>query len=165
MIGVFPTEEQDAVQKQLSRVLRAVVSQRLLKRIEGTGRVPAVEIMFVTQAISNLVRKGELEQIYSLMQTGNSEGMLLLEQSLASLFAYGLVNEAEALSLVRDTSIFQARVLQIQESCKFKKRVETCSRCRWDLVRDRCFVIPRQSGCNQVTGGANAVRLHRSKRR
>ncbi len=72
--------------------------------------------MFVTQAISNLIRKGELEQIYSLMQTGNSEGMLLLEQSLASLYAYGLVNKEEALSLTRDLSIFQARVLQIQET-------------------------------------------------
>ncbi|HJN12540.1 MAG TPA: PilT/PilU family type 4a pilus ATPase [Pirellulaceae bacterium] len=116
MIGAFSAEEQDAVRNQLSRVLRAVVSQRLLKRVEGTGRVPAVEIMFVTSAIGNLVRKGELEQIYSLMQTGNSEGMLLLEQSLASLYAFGLISKEEALSITRDLSIFESRVQHIQET-------------------------------------------------
>lgn len=116
MIGVFSAEEQDAVRNQLSRVLRAVVSQRLLRRVEGTGRVPAVEIMFVTPAIGNLVRKGELEQIYSLMQTGNSEGMLLLEQSLASLYAFGLISKEEALSITRDLSIFESRVQHIQET-------------------------------------------------
>jgi len=116
MIGVFSAEEQDAIRNQMSRVLRAVVSQRLLKRAEGKGRVPAVEIMFVTPAISNNIRRGELEQIYSLMQTGNKEGMLLLEQSLANLYAYGLITKEEALSITRDLSIFEARLSHIQES-------------------------------------------------
>ncbi len=116
MIGVFPADEQCAVRNQLSRVLRAVVSQRLLKRIDADGRAPAVEIMFVTPAISNLIRRGELEQIYSLMQTGNSEGMLLLEQSLASLFAHGMISKEEALTIARDLNIFESRVKQIQES-------------------------------------------------
>ncbi len=116
MIGVFSAEEQDAIRNQLSRVLRAVVSQRLLKRAEGGGRVPAVEIMFVTPAISNNIRRGELEQIYSLMQTGNKEGMLLLEQSLANLHAFGLISQEEALSLVRDQSIFESRLLHIRET-------------------------------------------------
>lgn len=116
MIGVFSADEQDAIRNQLSRVLRAVVSQRLLKRLEGTGRVPAVEIMFVTPAIGNNIRKGELEQIYSLMQTGNKEGMLLLEQSLANLYAFGLINKEEALSITRDLSIFESRVKHIQET-------------------------------------------------
>ena len=116
MIGVFTAEEQEAIRNQLSRVLRAVVSQRLLKRVEGTGRVPAVEIMFVTPAIGNLIRKGELEQIYSLMQTGNKEGMLLLEQSLANLYAFGLISKDEALSITRDLAIFESRLKHIQET-------------------------------------------------
>lgn len=116
MISVFPAEEQEAVRNQLSRVLRAVVSQRLLHRIDNSGRVPGVEIMFVTPAVQNLIRTGEIQQIYSLMQTGNADGMLLLEQSLASLFAFGLIGREEANQLVRDTNIFETRLRRIQET-------------------------------------------------
>ena len=69
--------------------------------------------MFVTSEICNLIRTGELQQIYSLIQTGNSDGMLLLEQSLANLFAHGLVDEDEALRLTRDQNIFETRVRQV----------------------------------------------------
>lgn len=116
MISVFPAEEQDAVRNQLSRVLRAVVAQRLVHRVNGVGRAPAVEIMFVTSAIQNLIRTGDLTQIYSMMQTGNADGMLLLEQSLASLFAFGLIGREEATQLVRDKNIFETRLRRIQET-------------------------------------------------
>ncbi len=116
MISVFPAEEQDAVRNQLSRVLRAVVSQRLVHRASGRGRVPAVEIMFVTSAIQNLIRIGDLQQIYSTMQTGNADGMLLLEQSLANLQAYGLIGRDEALQLVRDQNIFETRLRIVQQT-------------------------------------------------
>lgn len=114
VIGVFPSSEQESVRNQLSRTLRAVVSQRLVHQASGDGRVPAVEVMFVTPAIANLIRSGDLEQIYSVMQTGNEDGMLLLEQSLASLFAYGLITEDEALRLTRDPNIFESRLQIIQ---------------------------------------------------
>lgn len=116
MISVFPAEEQDAVRNQLSRVLRAVVAQRLVHRVDGIGRAPAVEIMFVTPAIQNLIRTGELTQIYSMMQTGNADGMLLLEESLARLLAFGLIGREEATQLVRDRSIFEARLQRIQDT-------------------------------------------------
>jgi len=77
--------------------------------------VPAVEIMFVTSAIANLIRTGELQQIYSMMQTGNSDGMLLLEQSLANLFHFGLVTREDALQLVRDPAIFESRLRRLQD--------------------------------------------------
>jgi twitching motility protein PilT len=116
MFSVFPAEEQEAVRNQLSRSLRAVVSQRLVHRADGAGRVPAVELMFVTPAIQNLIRTGELQQMYSLMQTGNSDGMLLLEQSLASLCAFGLISREHAMELVRDENIFETRLKKIQET-------------------------------------------------
>lgn len=116
MISVFSAEEQDAVRNQLSRVLRAVVAQRLVHRVNGVGRAPAVEIMFVTSAIQNLIRTGDLTQIYSMMQTGNADGMLLLEQSLASLFAFGLIGHEEATQLVRDKNIFETRLRRIEET-------------------------------------------------
>ena len=116
ILSVFPAEEQEAVRNQLARVLRAVVAQRLLDRTGDGGRVPAVEVMFVTSAICNLIRTGELQQIYSLMQTGNSDGMLLLEQSLANLFAHGLIAKEEALRLTRDQNIFETRVRRVQKT-------------------------------------------------
>jgi len=116
MISVFPAEEQDAVSNQLSRVLRAVVSQRLVHKANGSGRAPAVEVMFVTPAIQNLIRMGDLTQIYSMMQTGNADGMLLLEQSLASLLAFGVIGREEATQLVRDQNIFETRLRRIQET-------------------------------------------------
>lgn len=115
MTSVFPAEEQSAVKNQLARVLRAVVAQKLLHRVGGQGRVPAVEIMFVTSAIANLIRTGDLQQIYSMMQTGNSDGMLLLEQSLANLFHFGLVTREDAQQLVRDPSIFESRLRRLQD--------------------------------------------------
>ncbi|MGE0757653.1 MAG: type IV pilus twitching motility protein PilT, partial [Pirellulaceae bacterium] len=115
MTSVFPAEEQSAVKNQLSRVLRAVVSQKLLHRVGGKGRVPAVEVMFVTPAVANLIRTGELQQIYSMMQTGNADGMLLLEQSLASLCHYGIISRDDALQLARDSTIFDSRLRKLQE--------------------------------------------------
>jgi twitching motility protein PilT len=115
VIGVFPSDEQDSIRNQLSRTLRGVVSQRLLHKAGETGRVPAVEVMFVTTAIPNLIRIGDVQQIYSLMQTGNNEGMLLLEQSLASLYAYGMIEKEEALRLVRDEGIFESRLRLIKK--------------------------------------------------
>jgi twitching motility protein PilT len=115
MMSVFPAEEQSAVKNQLARVLRAVVSQKLVHRTGGEGRVPAVEIMFVTPAIANLIRTGELQQIYSMMQTGNAEGMLLLEQSLANLYHFGLIAREDAVRMARDVSIFESRLKRLQE--------------------------------------------------
>jgi twitching motility protein PilT len=63
MVSVFPSDEQVAVREQLSRTLRAVVSQRLIRRIDGKGRVPAIEIMRVNPAIANLIRLGDQRQI------------------------------------------------------------------------------------------------------
>jgi len=115
VLSVFPAEEQDAVRDQLSRVLRAVVAQRMLHRADDQGRVPVVEIMRVNAAVSNLIRTGDLEQIYSIMQTGSSDGMLLLEQSLATLLAHSLISRDDALRLARDPRILDSRLRRLQE--------------------------------------------------
>lgn len=116
VIGVFPSDEQDSIRNQLARTLRAVVSQRLVHQVGGKGRVPAVEVMFVTSAISNLIRTGDLQQMYSIMQTGGEDGMLLLEQSLASLFAHGMISKDDAMRLTRDVNIFESRLQLIRKA-------------------------------------------------
>jgi twitching motility protein PilT len=115
MISVFPATEQTCIREQMSRVLRAVVSQRLVNRCDGPGRVPAIEIMRVNTAVANQIRLGDIHQIQSVMQTATLDGMLLLEQSLAELVSAGLVDREEAYLLCRDTNVFESR-LRIAES-------------------------------------------------
>ena len=115
MAGAFPADEQPLVREQLSRVLRAVVSQRLLRCKNGSGRVPAVEIMRVNAALANLIRLGDMRQALSIITSGADEGMLLLEQSLAYLVAAEAVDHTEALRWCRDESVLEARLKSLAQ--------------------------------------------------
>ncbi|MFU8814263.1 MAG: type IV pilus twitching motility protein PilT [Pseudomonadales bacterium] len=84
VIDVFPAEEKDMVRSMLSESLQAVVSQSLLKRING-GRIAAHEIMIGTPAIRNLIREDKVAQMYSAIQTGAGHGMITLDQCLQDL--------------------------------------------------------------------------------
>jgi twitching motility protein PilT len=87
MIDVFPPHQQPQVRAQLSFVLEGIVSQQLLAKSSGVGRVLAVEIMMPNPAIRNLIREDKLHQIYSQMQIGQGKhGMITLNQSLADLY-------------------------------------------------------------------------------
>ncbi|GIW90873.1 MAG: twitching motility protein PilT [Pirellulaceae bacterium] len=110
IISVFPAQEQASVRDQLSRVLRAVMSQRLVRCRSGSGRVPVVEILRVNTAVANLIRTGEPHQIYSVLQTSAHDGMRLLEQSLAELVAAGWIGRHEAYQVARDPNILECRL-------------------------------------------------------
>ncbi len=84
IIDVFPAEEKDMVRSMLSESLNAVISQTLLKKVNG-GRVAAHEIMIGTPAIRNLVREGKVAQMYSAIQTSAGVGMQTLDQCLSDL--------------------------------------------------------------------------------
>lgn len=84
VIDVFPPEEKETVRTMLSESLQAVISQALLKDLSG-GRVAVHEIMTCTSAIRNLIRENKTAQMYSSIQTGKSEGMVTLDQSLQKL--------------------------------------------------------------------------------
>jgi twitching motility protein PilT len=85
VIDVFPAAQQDQVRMQLANSLQGVVTQTLLPRSDGGGRVVALEILFLDDAIRNLIRQGKIEQVYSYMQTGTRRGMQTMEQSLTEL--------------------------------------------------------------------------------
>ncbi|MDX1962075.1 MAG: PilT/PilU family type 4a pilus ATPase [Pirellulales bacterium] len=110
LVNAFPGDEQILVREQLSRGLRAIVSQRLQTVSGGRGRVPICEILRVTPAVANLIRTGQLHQLTSQMQTGSAEGMLIAEQSLAECVVKGQLTKGEALRLARDESIFEQRL-------------------------------------------------------
>lgn len=83
MVGAFPGPEQNNVRQQLAMVLRAVVTQTLVKNKHGNGRVPINEILRVNHAVAHLIREHKPEQIRSIMETGRQYGNQTLEQALA----------------------------------------------------------------------------------
>jgi twitching motility protein PilT len=96
LLGVFPPDQQAQIRVMLSESLRAVVSQRLLPRADGRGRVAAVEVLMNTQAVGNLIRDRKTFQLVSIMQTGGTRGMCLLDASLAELVRSGAITEEAA---------------------------------------------------------------------
>ncbi len=98
VIDVFPAAQQSQIRMQVAATLQGVVTQNLLPRADGRGRVPAVEILIPDDAVRNLIRQAKIEQVYSVMQTGSGKGMQTMEQSLADLVLQGLVTQDVALS-------------------------------------------------------------------
>ena len=95
LIGVFNPEDRTLIQNQLSTVLQAVVSQRLIPGVDG-GRKVAIEVMMVNPAIRNLIREGKVFQIYSVMQTNFDQGTITMNRSLLELIQKGEVSPEEA---------------------------------------------------------------------
>jgi twitching motility protein PilT len=99
IIDVFPAHQQEQIRVQLSFVLEGIISQQLLPRRNGAGRVLAVEIFIPTPAIRNLIREDKTHQIYSMMQTGQTKfGMQTMNQSLFELYKKGLISYEDALT-------------------------------------------------------------------
>ncbi len=96
LIGVFPPNQQSQIRTMVSESLRAVISQRLVARADGKGRVPALEVLVVNRAVGNLIRENKSFQIRSILQTGAAQGMCLLDHSLTQLVKAGTVTAEEA---------------------------------------------------------------------
>ncbi len=103
ILDVFPPYQQPQVRAQLSFVLEGVLTQNLLSRAGGPGRVLAVEVMVPNPAIRNLIREDKVHQVYSQMQVGQSKfGMQTFNQSLAALYLKRLITMDEALGRSSD---------------------------------------------------------------
>jgi len=100
IIDIFPSQYQTQVRIMLSMSLEAVLTQSLLPRADGKGRALAMEILIPNPAIRNLIRENKIHQIYSAMQMGQEKfGMLTFNQSLASLYAKGIISLDTAMSI------------------------------------------------------------------
>jgi len=104
IVDSFPENQQDQIVLQLSMVLEAVLSQRLIPTKDGK-RAVATEILIVTPAVRNTVREGKTFQIDNIIQTSSNVGMKLLEQSLAELVNRGVVDRATAMEYAIRPSI------------------------------------------------------------
>ena len=95
IIDQFPAERQSQIRTMLASSLKGVIAQTLCKKI-GKGRIAAMEILFVTSAVSNLIREGKIFQIPSIMQTGKAQGMTMLNDALFKLVLEKQVAPEEA---------------------------------------------------------------------
>ncbi|MFT5574037.1 MAG: twitching motility protein PilT, partial [Cryomorphaceae bacterium] len=105
VVDVFPAEEKSMVRSMLSESIQAVIAQTLIKKVGG-GRIAAHEIMMGTPAIRNLIREDKIAQMYSMIQTGQSEGMQTLDQCLEVLVRDRLITAGDARSRAVDKNKF-----------------------------------------------------------
>ena len=92
IVDSVPPDQQHQVYVQLALVLRGIISQQLIITRDGSRRVLACEVMNVNNAIRNLIREKQMQQIYSVIQTGRAEGMVTMNDSLRELFRAGLID-------------------------------------------------------------------------
>src|SRR5690606_8498580 len=102
IIDVFPSHQQAQVRAQLAFVLEGIITQTLLPRRSGKGRVMAAEILVVTPAIRALIRDDKIHQVYSMMQSGKKHGMQTLNDALYALYTAREVSEEECLRVSGD---------------------------------------------------------------
>jgi len=108
IIDVFSPNQQHQVRLQLADCLQGVISQLLLPRADGNGRVLATEIMVATPAIRNLIREHQIEQIPTLMQTGSQFGMCTMDKCLKKLYKDGIISLETATSKVKNPEEFRS---------------------------------------------------------
>ena len=110
VIDVFPSDQQQQIRVMFAESILAVISQVLLKRREGNGRIAALEIMVATTAVRNLIREGKTHQLSSIIQTSQKVGMQNMEQMLKSLAMSGKVDFKEAKMYASNPELFGDRI-------------------------------------------------------
>ncbi|MDQ3487353.1 MAG: type IV pilus twitching motility protein PilT [Acidobacteriota bacterium] len=139
IIAVFPPHQQRQVRIQLASVLKAAISQRLMPRADGLGRVPAVEVMVSTAFIRDcIVDKDKTSQIHGAIAAGTSQyGMQTFDQSIFSLYQQGLVTLEEAMRWASNVDEFKLKVQGISTTA--------------DLARDTMARSTRSGGAPEIT--------------
>ncbi len=123
IVDVFPTNQQKQVLSQLAFVLRGVLTQQLVPKRGGEGRVNVSEILICTPAMSALIREGKTHQIYSLMQAGTKYGMQTMNQGIFQAYQNRKITLDEALS--RSSNVQELEALMIKADPSYKPRFPT----------------------------------------
>ena len=106
LVGVFPPGQQAQIRTMVSESLRAIVSQRLVARADGRGRIPALEVLINNKAIGNLIRDNRTFQIKSILQTAGEQGMYLLDAKLADMVKQGVITKEAARREATEPKLF-----------------------------------------------------------
>lgn len=107
ILDVFPTEQRDQIRIMVSESIRGIVSQQLIPRADGQGRVLAFELLVNTPAIANSIREGQTYMIPGTMQTGKAVGMVIMDDSLRELYNQGIITADECLYRCEDKIIMK----------------------------------------------------------
>ena len=111
MVGVFPEERQPQIRMELSTTLNAVLSQQLLPRAGGKGRILAAEVMIVTTSIRNLIREGKTPQMHSAMLTSAAEGSITMDNFLLQLAADRKITPETAMEACNDADYMKKKFM------------------------------------------------------
>ncbi len=106
LINSFSPNEQPIIRNMLAESLRGVICQQLIPRLDGTGLVPAYEVLIVTPAVSSLIKAGRARMLNNVMATGKSAGMVLLDYSMLELVKAKVISAEEAMFRATDAKIF-----------------------------------------------------------
>ena len=110
IIDVFPPNHQQQVRIQLASVLECIISQQLIRREDGRGRVAALEVLFANTAIRNMIRENKTYQIISTMQTGKRQGMQTMDDAIYELFLRGDISADSAVSYAQKPGEMSGKV-------------------------------------------------------
>jgi twitching motility protein PilT len=123
IIDVFPPHQQQQIRTQLSFVLEGVLSQQLIQKVGGKGRVMAMEVMIPNPALRNLIREDKLQQVYSVMQVGQSKfGMQTMNQALFSLVERRLITLEDAMARSHNLDEFRQMLSTANSPAARKER-------------------------------------------
>src|SRR5207249_3467687 len=119
ILDVFPVDQQEQIRIMISESLRGIISQQLIPRADGTGRVLAIETLANTPAVSNIIREARTFMLPGIIQTGRKQGMQLMDDALIDLYSRGLITAEEALARADQKQIVRQHLqspIRIQQS-------------------------------------------------
>ncbi len=116
IIDVFPPHQQNQIRMQLSLNLLCIISQDLLKRTDGNGRIAAYEILIAIPSVRNLIREAKIHQISSILQTSQQLGMISFDACLANMVKKQIITKEEAESKALNPDTFHKEMEQISKS-------------------------------------------------
>lgn len=109
IIDVFPPYQQQQIRTQLADVLQCVISQQLIPKMNGRGRVAALEVMLANNAIRNHIREGKTFQIPTVIQTSGKAGMKTMDDALFELYSRGEISQESALFYAQERAVLSKR--------------------------------------------------------
>ena len=109
VIDAFPPNQQQQIRTQLAMVLDAVISQQLIPTVDG-GVQPAFEIMFLNNAIRNMIRESKIHQIHGVIATSQEEGMVSMDNSLIKLYRDGVISRENAAAYSSNSELMEKKL-------------------------------------------------------
>ncbi len=111
VIDVFPPHQQQQVRVQFANVLEAVISQQLIPKADGTGRVAAFEVLHANHAVRNLIREGKSHQLMTVMQTNRKLGMIAMDEAIMQLYREQKITKELAIQFAQDPDTMANRLM------------------------------------------------------